>query len=121
MKRIITISILVISCFVLGSCGLTYMPSMNSNVNETKIVLSERNFNVVGQVQGQASATYICGIGGLSKSALRTNAIDDMTKNAHLKGAQTIANVTTHSTFKMITPFYVKTTFVATGYVVEFY
>lgn len=121
MKRLFTIATIALSCLVLSSCGVTYMPGMNSNVNETKIVLSERNFNVLREAQGIASATYVCGIGGLSKTALRSNAIDEMTRNAALKGSQTIANITTHSTFKMITPFYVKVTYVATGYVVEFY
>lgn len=87
MKRLFAISILIISSLLLNSCGTMYSPALNANVNETKIVLSQNNFKIVGQVQGQADAKYICGIGGLSRAALRTNAIDDMTSNANLRGS----------------------------------
>ena len=121
MKRLFAISILIISSILLNSCGTMYSPALNANVNETKIVLSQNNFKIVGQVQGQADAKYICGIGGLSRAALRTNAIDDMTSNANLRGSQTIANITTHQKVKVISPFFIKITYVATGYIVEFY
>ena len=117
MKKIIAIIALAAGVLCAASCGMTNATS--NNVNETKVVLSEANFNVVGQAYGEASATYIFGIGGLSKKALYANAIDEMTKNADLKGSQTLVNITTSTAIKN---FYVynKITYTATATIIEF-
>jgi len=65
----------------------------NHNVAETQVVLDQANFKVVGQAQGTAKASYIFGIGGLSKKSLKGNAVADMYKNANLTGSQAIINV----------------------------
>ena len=67
--------------------------AMNFNVTQTQVVLDKANFNVIGTVDGVATATYILGIGGLSEESLKGNAIADMYKRANLKGSQTIINV----------------------------
>lgn len=118
MKKIFGILAIVVATLSLTGCGVSMMSS--ENFNQTKVVLSEKNFNVIGQAYGESSATYICGIGGLSQKALRANAIDEMSRNARLKGAQTLTNITTHMSVKMVTPFYVKVTCSATANIVEF-
>lgn len=104
--------------FCLSGCGTAAMVS--NNVTETKVVLSQNNFKVIGQAYGRSKAVYVLGIGGLSKSALRAVAIDEMSKNANLHGSQTLVNVTTHMSVKMITPLYVEIICDATANIIEF-
>ncbi|MBR4997387.1 MAG: hypothetical protein IKY84_05965 [Bacteroidaceae bacterium] len=94
--------------------------TLSNNLTQTQVVLSEGNFQVVDQAYGEVTATYICGIGGLSKKALYNNAINEMAKNANLHGSQTLTNTTVHYSAKMITPFYMQTTCSATATIVEF-
>jgi len=118
MKKLLLLCTVVFATLSLGSCGISSMTS--NNLSETKVVLAEKNFKVVGKAYGSASATYIVGIGGLSRKALRNNAIDEMSNNAKLSGAQTLTNITTYTSIKMITPFYVKATCSATANIIEF-
>ena len=67
--------------------------AMNFNVTQTQVVLDKANFNVIGTVDGVATATYLLGIGGLSEKSLKGNAIADMYERANLKGSQAIINV----------------------------
>ena len=110
--------VLLLAVLCLTGCGVS--STISNNFTETQIVLSENNFEVVGQAYGEAKATYVFGIGGLSRKALRNNAIDELSKNANLKGAQTLTNVTTHFSVKMITPLYVELTCSATANIIEF-
>ena len=109
---------MIVAVLCLTGCGVA--TTVSNNVTETKIVLSENNFKVVGQAYGEAKATYVFGIGGLSRKALRNNAINEMSKNANLTGAQTLANITTSASIKMITPVYVQVICSATANIVEF-
>lgn len=118
MKKILSIIAFVAVALSFTGCGTSAVVS--NNLTETKVVLSESNFKVVGQAYGEVTATYICGIGGLNKKMLRSNAIDEMSRNANLNGAQTITNVTVNFAVRMITPFYVELTCTATGNIVEF-
>ena len=87
---------------------------------ETKVILSESNYHIVKEVSGEWTATYIFGIGGLSKKSLTTNAISEMYKNAQLKGNQQIINVTTTTSVEAWAFFYVKYRTLAHGYIIEF-
>lgn len=118
MKKLLIICAFVAAFSLTGCVGVATTTS--NNRTETQVVLSENNFKVVGQAYGEASATYICGIGGLSKKALYNNAINEMSKNANLTGAQTLINTTVHFNVAMWTPLYVKTTCTATANIVEF-
>lgn len=121
MRKFFTIcAIAAASLSLTGCAGVATMASSNHNLTQTHVVLSDDNFKVVGHAYGEATATYICGIGGLSKKALYSNAIDDMAKNANLRGSQTLTNTTVHYSVQMFTPFYVKTTCCATANIVEF-
>lgn len=116
MKK--TVLALLVSMLCLTGCGVS--STVSNNVTETKIVLSQDNFKVIGQARGVAKATYVFGIGGIGRKALRGNAIDEMSKNANLRGAQTLTNITTKSSIKMITPFYIEVTCTATANIIEF-
>lgn len=59
---------------LLTGCGIHNGLTYNTNVNNTNVILSERNFRVVSNVQGTAETSYIFGIGGMSKSALIADA-----------------------------------------------
>jgi hypothetical protein len=117
MKKSALLALLVA---VLCLTGCAVSSTVSNNFTETQVVLSENNFNVVGQARGEAKATYVVGIGGLGRKALRNNAIDEMSKNANLSGAQTLTNITTHFSIKMITPLYVQVTCTATANIIEF-
>lgn len=118
MKKLFLICAVTFAVLCLGSCGAA--TAISNNISTTKVTLSENNFKVVGQAYGEATATYICGIGGLSKKALKNNAINEMSKNANLTGAQSLVNITTHASIKMITPLYMQVTYTATANIIEF-
>ncbi|HIZ85380.1 MAG TPA: hypothetical protein IAC04_02695 [Candidatus Coprenecus stercoravium] len=87
----------------------------------TEVRLDSDNFKVVKQIKGEATATYVFGIGGLSKKALTESAISDMMEKAELTGSQAIVNTTYYvKTINICLPIYFKRTAYATAYVVEF-
>lgn len=118
MKKLLAICAIIIGIVSVSSCGVAVGIMPTNNV--TNVVLSENNFTVVGEAQGQSEATYIFGIGGLSKKALEGNAVGDMIKAANLKGAQTVTNVRTHVSCTDILGVYKKVVITATGTVIEF-
>ena len=71
-------------------------------------------------VSSSAATTYVLGIGGLSKKALKQNAVADMISKANLEGSQAVINITTKVSRKVITPLFVKEIVTAYGTVVEF-
>lgn len=89
-------------------------------MSKTEVVLSQKNFRVIGEAEGVATTTQVFGIGGLSKKAVRSNAVAEMFKNANLTGAQTIININVKQVFTGVPPFYMKSTYSATGTIVEF-
>ena len=119
MKKFLSICAFVAATLSLTGC-VGVANTVSNNLTQTQVVLSDNNFKVVGQAYGEASATYICFIGGLSRKALYNNAVSEMTKNANLKGSQTLTNTTMHYSSQMITPFYVKVTCSASATIVQF-
>jgi len=118
IKSLFLVSTLVVG---LSSCGISGVHStISNNISETKVVLSQNNFSVVGEAFGSSKSFYICGIGGLSHKGLRNNAIANMSKNANLTGAQTLTNITIHNTIRSWTPFVVEVTCTATANIIEF-
>ena len=102
-----------------ASCAGVNMSFYRNNPAETKVVLTESNYHIVGQAEGEWSATYVFGIGGFSKKALTTNAISEMYKNANLTGNQQIINITTTTSIENWVV-YSKHRAVAHGYIIEF-
>ncbi len=119
MKKIgfllIGITLLFSSCAVHN--GLTY----NGNSHTTEVVLSKKNFKVVAQVKGEATATYIFGIGGLSKNGLIEEAKADMLSKANILGdSKAIVNETVEVKRTFILPFCIKQKVIVSGHVIEF-
>ena len=102
-----------------ASCAGINMTPYEHNMPETKLILKEANYKIVGQVEGEWSATYVFGIGGLSKKALTNNAISEMYKNANLTGTQQIINITTTTSVEQWVV-YTKKRAIARGYIIEF-
>ncbi|MBE6174379.1 MAG: hypothetical protein E7147_02395 [Rikenellaceae bacterium] len=119
MKKLFCV-VAVVCAILLAGCSAHLYQSSNENVAKTEVVLSGKNFRVIGMVEGIATATRILGIGGLSEKAVRSNAVAEMYKNAQLYGSQTIININVKQTELGLPPFYWKTTYSATGTIVEF-
>jgi hypothetical protein len=105
---------------VLSGCGFNHANMQNVNNNVTNVELSGKNFIVLDRVSGEATATYIFGIGGKSHKALLQDALARMYNNANLSGsAKALINVTfeSHTTTIII---YSKTTYTASGNIIEF-
>ena len=68
MKKLLVLA-LVLGSLMLTGCAAHLLTVSNNNLNQTETILTQKNFKVVGQAEGKAVATYICGIGGLSKKA----------------------------------------------------
>lgn len=118
MKKLFAICAVLLGILSVSGCGVSVavMPALN----ETNVVLSQSNFTVVGDVQGQSEATYILGIGGLSRKALEANAVNDMINAAGLNGSQTVTNIRTHVSCSDVLGIYRKIVITATGTVIEF-
>lgn len=110
----------IVSAAVLTGCVGVHSSMPSFIDNSPSVSLKQNNFHVVKHVQASASATYILGIGGLSRKALRQNAVADMMTKAELVGSQAVINVTTKMAARVITPFFVKVTVNAYGTVVQF-
>lgn len=119
MKKLF-IGVVAMATTLLVGCGQSFYPTDNHNLVATNVHISEANFRVVGLVEGQAKATYILGIGGLSGKALRSNAYADMVRNANLKGSQMIVNATIHQMHYGLPPFRWTQTVKYQGTVIEF-
>ena len=120
MKKLVKLFVAVFAVTCFTGCGFNVYPASNQNVSKTEVVLQNKNFRVLGEASGTASATYIIGIGGLSQKAIRDNAVADMYKKARLAGAQTIVNINVHQHVGGVPPFYCKVQYVATGQIIEF-
>ena len=69
MKKIIARLAMVVSAIVLlSSCGLSQNLTSNTNLQQTNVVLSQKNFHVVKNVEANVTAKYWFGIGGINKS-----------------------------------------------------
>lgn len=120
MKTFLKSCVVVLGAVILTSCGSTYFYTWNQNDTRTSVELTQKNFKVIGPVSGSASATYIFGIGGLSRSAARENAIGDMFESAYLTGAQTIVDIYVKKHVSSVLSIYRKVSYSATGVVIEF-
>ena len=119
MKRIFAIFAVAFVAVILTGCGMSSYMTSNVNVNQTNVVLQEDNFHVVRNVSAEVSQTYVFGIGGLSKRALKDNAVSELTEKAHLTGSQALVNVTMKEDFQTVL-FWSKRTVRAQGTVIEF-
>lgn len=118
-KLLFRVAMAVAAVLLLAGCGVSQNLTTNANLNQTNVVLSQKNFHVVKTVQAEVTATYVFGIGGMSKKALYNNAVADLTKKANLTGSQALVNVTVKNSAKSVL-FYTQMTYRAEGTVIEF-
>lgn len=119
MKRIFAIFAVAFVAVILTGCGVSSYMTSNVNVNQTNVVLQEDNFHVVRNVSAEVSQSYVLGIGGLSKRALKDNAVSELTEKAHLTGSQALINVTMKEDYQTVF-IWSKRTVRAQGTVIEF-
>ena len=110
----------LVSTVLLTSCAGHYGLTTNINNHTTEVVLADNNFKVISSVSGDASVTYILGIGGLSKKALIAEAKKEMLEKANLEGsAKAIINETVEIKGTSF-PFVGKKTVTVSAQVIEF-
>ncbi|WP_019037449.1 DUF6567 family protein [Psychroflexus tropicus] len=110
----------LVSTVLLTSCAGHYGLTTNINNHTTEVVLADNNFKVISSVSGDASVTYILGIGGLSKKALIAEARKEMLEKANLEGsAKAIINETVEIKGTSF-PFVGKKTVTVSAQVIEF-
>ena len=120
MKKLLSrIAMVAAAVLLLAGCGISQNLTSNANLNQTNVVLSQKNFHVVKTVEAETSATYVFGIGGMSKKALYNNAVAELTKKANLTGSQALVNVTVRNSGKVVLLFG-KVTYRAEATVIEF-
>ena len=101
--------IVVTSILFLSSCGMNV--GYIANVNNTQVVLDEANYTYVGSATGEASSTWIFGIGPMGTQALVQKAKEDLASKVNLyDGARALVNMTVDEKVRMFTPLYIKRT-----------
>ena len=119
MKKLFLLAVVACAIFLTG-CSTHFYSSSNASVAKTEVVLSQNKFKVIGQAEGVATVTQVIGFGGCSQKEIRANAVAQMFKNAKLTGAQTIININVKQSISGFPPLYMRTTYVATGTIIEF-
>lgn len=112
-------AVVAISASTTG-CGVSNPMTSSRNVTQTNVDLSQKNYKVTKTAEGKQGSTYILGIGGLSKKAVKNNSYAEMVKNANLTGSQAIINPTTEIKQRGLFPIYWKVEANTFGQVVEF-
>lgn len=113
---------MIVACMALicSSCGISYNATSNSNISQTQVVLSQKNYKVIGTVKGESTQNYWFGIGGLSRKSMNQAAMSDMYQNAGLEGkSRAVINVSVCYKTKGII-IYTSAKALATGTVIEF-
>lgn len=120
MKRVVVTAIAlgVVVLLVSGCHGSQNM--VYNSLSQTEVVLSQNNFRVVGSAEGVYKGQYVFGLGGSSKSLMQENAVQQMYKNAKLRGSQTIINVCYSISTRTIFLFYKERVVTAYGTIIEF-
>ena len=119
MKKIHLLVAIIAAAILFTGCGVHSGLTSNVNLIQTNVVLQEANYHVVDNVSADASATYIFGIGGLSRRALKETAVAELVEKANLRGSQALVNVSVKSSIQNVF-IWTKMTYTATGTVIEF-
>lgn len=121
MRNLSILFCVAIMAIIMTGCGVNASRISNSNSISTNVELNKANFIVLERVSGEASSTYIMGIGGFSNQALIDMAKSNMMDEASLEGSsKAIINVTTDIHRTMVYPFYFKKKVIVSAYVIEF-
>ncbi len=121
MKKLFIVAALFLGVLLVSSCGASSDLTFNQNQLQTNVVLSQNNFTVVKTVTGEASASYVFGIGGRKQAEAKTSAMNQMIQNADLTGSQAIVNATISFHEQTVLGIWFKVTAYAVGTVVEFH
>lgn len=73
-----------------GCIAFNTTPYSNVDAVNTVVDLSQKNYEILGVVEGFSEQVYVLGIGGYSKKSLFENAKADMYKNADLKDGEAL-------------------------------
>lgn len=121
MRKLSIVMTIVILSSCLTSCGVSNAFVFNHNSNTTQVQLSQKNFEVVGQVVGDAEVSYVLIFGGAQKRRLYENAYSEMIKDANLtSGAKALTNMVTEEHVGGVPPFFYKRTITVSANVIEF-
>lgn len=112
------IFLFALASILLTSCAATFN---GYTTNGTIVNLEENNFEVVKQVTGSATATYVLGFGGNKKDGLVSEARTKMLKRADMIGkAKAVANEVIDVKTQYILGIIVKYSVTTTADIVEF-
>lgn len=103
MKNYLQTVILGISLVAMSSCASHSSLTENLKSQNTQVTLSQNNFTMGERIEGDATATYVFGFGGLSKKSLLETARKSMYQNANLTGS---SKALINETFSNKTSFY---------------
>lgn len=87
MKNYKKITLLGASLALMSSCATHNALTANLKSQNTQVILTQDNFKIGDRIEGSANATYVLGIGGLSKKSLLETARTTMYQNANLQGS----------------------------------
>ena len=104
MKKLFVLASICLPVLLVSSCGT-----------------SSSNFTVVKTVTGEASSSYVFGIGGRKQAQAKASAMNQMIQNAELTGSQAIVNTTVSFHEETVLGVWVKLTAYAVGTVIEFH
>ena len=120
-KLLITFSILLL----VNNCGFMPEGYLGHSTN-TQVILSEANYKIINSVRGDATATFILGVGP-SNDRLYSRAKKDMLENANLAGggnkSRALINIATDEQIRFVwfyIPFWFSKTVYITADVIEF-
>ena len=118
-KKNINKSLIIFSLLLLvNNCGFMPEGYLGHSTN-TQVILSEANYKIINTVKGQATATFILGIGPFN-NRLYSRAKIDMLENANLAGggnkSRALINITTDEQIKYFILVYFPLWFTKTVY-----
>ena len=119
-KKNIKKSLIIFSLLLLvNSCGFMPSGSLGHSTN-TQVILSEANYQIINTVKGQATGTFILGIGPFN-DRLYSRAKINMLENANLSGggnkSRALINITTDEQIKYFMLLYLPLWFSKTVYI----
>ena len=119
MKKSIKLLFVAGLLAVLSGCS-AHLNTLALVSNSPEVILRENNFRVVGMAKASTSINYVLGIGGISRDAVRENAVAELFKNAKLKGSQALINITERVSVTGLPPIFATYTITTVGTIIEF-
>ena len=120
-KLLIIFSILLL----VNNCGFMPEGYLGHSTN-TQVILSEANYKIINSIRGDATATFILGVGP-SNDRLYSRAKKDMLENANLAGggnkSRALINIATDEQIRFVwfyIPFWFSKTVYMSADVIEF-